>query len=72
MHYLSTYSQEPPVKRPPLLIARSHITSELFTIYVALYSLMRKLNLTGNEVATFSFKALTVTVSKQCIVRVII
>ncbi len=32
MHSFSTYRQEPPVQRPPPLIARSNITSELFTI----------------------------------------
>ncbi len=46
MHSFSTYSQEPPVQRPPPLIARSNIIKRALYIYEALYSLMRKLNLT--------------------------
>ncbi len=33
MHSFPTYSQEPPVQQHPLLIARSHLTSELFTMH---------------------------------------
>ncbi len=42
-----------------LLIARSNITSALFTIYVALYSLMRKLNLTNSfKINAFTYAIL--------------
>ncbi len=46
MHSFSTYSQETPVKRPPLIIARIQKPASFFSFSVALYSLMRKLNLT--------------------------
>ncbi len=51
MHSFSTYSQEPPVQRPPPLISRSNIIKRGLYIYEALYSLMRKWNLTlSNQV----------------------
>ncbi len=38
MHSFSTYSQEPPVQRPPPLIAKSNINSKLFTICSFLFT----------------------------------
>ncbi len=50
MHSFSTYSQEPPVQRPPL-IAKSNINSKLFTIcsFVFTYAEIKSNTVLGSQ-----------------------